>query len=132
MIFRKFLSEQIACSCLLQIAARITPTGEKPIATKPINEETAMKKQILVLMSVFTMFAAKDVSAASQKGSASEIPAFYDHTLFTIHFVQFSGTAAQSLLQHNKSINLIYQSDPGLPGGAPFVSVIDAIPSDGF
>jgi hypothetical protein len=28
--------------------------------------------------------------------------------------------------------NAIYQSDPGLPGNQPFISVIDAVPADGF
>ena len=72
------------------------------------------------------------VQAGSSKGSASEIPAYYDHILFTIQFVEFSPAAEKSLLQHNTSLNFIYQSDPGLPGGEPFISVIDAIPGDGF
>src|SRR5258706_16427598 len=91
-----------------------------------------MKKQILFLMSALTLFAAKDAFASSANGSASVIPAYYDHNLFAIHFVEFSATAEKSLIQHNKSLNLIYQSDPGLPGGEPFISVIDAIPGDGF
>jgi hypothetical protein len=66
------------------------------------------------------------------KGAASEIPAYYDHQLFTIQFVEFSANAERTLLRHNKNINLIYQSDAGLPGGQPFVSVIDAVPGDGF
>jgi len=70
--------------------------------------------------------------AGSANGSASAIPAYYDHNLFTIHFVEFPPAAERSLLQHNKSLNFIYQSDPGLPGGQPFISVIDAVPSDGF
>ena len=70
--------------------------------------------------------------AGSTKGSASTIPAYYDHELFNIQFVEFSSAAEQSLLQHNASLNFIYQSDPGLPGGQPFISVIDAVPADGF
>jgi hypothetical protein len=70
--------------------------------------------------------------AASVNGAASEIPAYYDHNLLTIQFVEFSSAAEKSLLQHNASLNFIYQSDPGLPGGRPFISVIDAIPGDGF
>src|SRR2546426_8561677 len=70
--------------------------------------------------------------AGSANGSASAIPAYYDHNLFTIQFVEFSPAAERSLLQHNASLNFIYQSDPGLPGGKPFISVIDAIPTDGF
>ena len=69
---------------------------------------------------------------ASANGSASAIPAYYDDNLFTILFVEFSPAAERSLLQHNKSLNFIYQSDAGLPGGEPFISVIDAVPGDGF
>ena len=70
--------------------------------------------------------------AGSANGSASTIQAYYDHNLFSIQFVEFSAAAERVLLQHNASLNFIYQSDPGLPGGQPFVSVIDAIPADGF
>src|SRR6476660_7447287 len=72
------------------------------------------------------------IQAQSPKGSASEIPAYYDHELFTIQFVEFSPAAEQSLLKHNQSLNFIYQSDPGLPENQPFISVIDAVPGDGF
>ncbi len=70
--------------------------------------------------------------ARSAKGTASEIPAYYDGNLFTIQFVEFSPAAEKSILQHNTSLNFIYQSDAGLPGNQPFISVIDAIPTDGF
>ena len=91
-----------------------------------------MKKQILSLMSALTLFAANNAFAGSGNGSASEIPAYYDAELFTIQFVEFSAAAEKALIQHNQSINLIYQSDAGLPGGEPFISVIDAVPGDGF
>lgn len=91
-----------------------------------------MKKQVVSLMSVLALFAACNGFAGSSNGKASEIPAYYDHGLFTIHFVQFKETPAEKLLEHNKNVNLIYQSDPGLPGGKPFISVIDAVPGDGF
>jgi hypothetical protein len=80
-----------------------------------------------VLLSLMTA-----VQAGHGNGSASTIPAYYDGALFNIQFVEFSSQAEKSLLQHNNSLNFIYQSDPGLPGGAPFISVIDAIPGDGF
>lgn len=70
--------------------------------------------------------------AGSSNGNASTIQAYYDAKIFNIHFVEFSAAAENALLAHNASINFIYQSDPGLPGGQPFVSVIDAIPGDGF
>jgi hypothetical protein len=70
--------------------------------------------------------------ADGTKGSAGEIPAYYDGKIFTIQFVEFSPAAEKSLLQHNKSLNFIFQSDAGLPGDQPFISVIDAVPGDGF
>ena len=78
------------------------------------------------------MLSLMSVQAGSGNGSASSIPAYYDGELFTIQFVEFSPQAEKSLLAHNASLNFIYQSDPGLPGGKPFISVIDAIPGDGF
>src|ERR1043166_569171 len=70
--------------------------------------------------------------AASSNGLAGAIPAYYDHELFTILFVEFSPQAERSILQHNTALNFIYQSDAGLPGNEPFISVIDAVPGDGF
>jgi hypothetical protein len=93
-----------------------------------------MKKQYFKLIGAvaLTLALATVAQARSTNGTASEIPAYYDGTLFTIQFVEFSATSEQMLLNHNGSLNFIYQSDPGLPGGAPFISVIDAIPTDGF
>lgn len=91
-----------------------------------------MKKLTLCLLSALTVFVAQDNHAASTKGSASVIPAYYDHVLFSIQFVEFPPAAEKTLLQHNQSLNFIFQSDPGLPGGQPFIPVIDAVPGDGF
>src|SRR5436190_12504570 len=93
-----------------------------------------MKKQVFKLI-VGTSLALALVTGArarSANGSASVIPAFYDGNLFNIQFVEFSPAAERNLLQHNHSLNFIYQSDAGLPGGQPFISVIDAVPGDGF
>jgi hypothetical protein len=60
------------------------------------------------------------------------MPAYYDHQLFTINFKELSDQAAGATLEHNGSINVIFMSDAGLPGGQPFVSVLDAIQGDGF
>jgi hypothetical protein len=70
--------------------------------------------------------------AGSSNGRGSVIPAYYDAELFNIQFVEFPPAAEKALLEHNQSLNFIYQSDAGLPGGEPFISVIDAIPGDGF
>ena len=91
-----------------------------------------MNKQCFNLIGAATLALGFALSAQAQQGAASTIQAFYDHEIFNIQFVEFSPAAEQNLLQHNRSLNFIYQSDPGLPGGAPFISVIDAIPGDGF
>ena len=99
------------------------------------SEQTeSMKKQMFQMLGVTGLLLSLGTGAyaSSSNGTASSIPAYYDHMLFTIHFVEFSSTAETNLLQHNGSLNFIYQSDPGLPGGQPFISVIDAIPGDGF
>src|SRR5437899_11243668 len=93
-----------------------------------------MKKHVfnLIVGTILALAFVTRAQAGSANGSASSIPAYYDHNLFTIHFVEFSPAAEKALLQHNSSLNFIYQSDPGLPGGQPFISVIDAVPGDGF
>ncbi len=70
-------------------------------------------------------------SPSGANGVAGSMPAYYDHEIFTINFFQLS-TAQATLLAKNNQQNTIYQSDPGLPGGQPFISVIDAIPADGM
>jgi len=69
--------------------------------------------------------------AGSPNGVAGRMPAYYDHELFTINFFQLTRAQA-TLLAKNHQQNIIYQSDPGLPGGQPFISVIDAVPADGM
>jgi hypothetical protein len=64
-------------------------------------------------------------------GIGGSMPAYYDHRLFTINFFQLT-TAQATLIAKNSQQNFIFQSDPGLPGGQPFISVIDAIPGDGM
>ena len=93
-----------------------------------------MKKHVfkLIVGTSLALALVTGARAGSANGSASAIPAYYDDNLFTILFVEFSPAAERSLLQHNKSLNFIYQSDAGLPGGEPFISVIDAVPGDGF
>ena len=73
--------------------------------------------------------------AGSMNGSAGTMPAFYDGTQFTINFMELPSGGEAANLTHNGSINTIYMCDAcegRLPGGASFVSVIDAIQGDGF
>jgi len=90
-----------------------------------------MKKTIvLILMQCLAL--ALTGRAASENGAASQMPAYYDHQLFTINFMELPSGGENAAQQHNRSINFIYMSDAGLPGGQPFVSVLDAIQGDGF
>src|SRR5262249_39994423 len=68
---------------------------------------------------------------SSTNGIAGSMPTFYDGFQHTINFKPQPEHATQSLLAHNKSINVIYMSDTPLPGGAMFTSVIDALPAPG-
>src|SRR5262249_38801350 len=103
---------------------------------KQTNSKTKeiMKKKFFKFIgaSALALCLMTGAQAGSGNGNASTIPAYYDHQLFNIHCVEFSPAAEKALLAHNKGINFIFQSDPGLPGGQPFISVIDAIPGDGF
>ncbi len=70
-------------------------------------------------------------AGGSLNGVAGSMPAYYDHQLFTINFKPL--TVSQStLLAKNSQLNTIYMSDPGLPGGEMFISVLDAIQTEGF
>jgi len=72
-----------------------------------------------------------NTGTTNTRGIGGAMPAYYDGNLFTINFAELSKTAEATVLAQNGQFNIIYQSDPGLPGGAPFVSVIDAITADG-
>jgi len=87
---------------------------------------------MLMVGTLLALACATGAQAGSIRGSDRTIPAYYDHELFNIQFVEFSPAAERALLEHNQSLNLIFQSDSGLPGDQPFVSVIDAVPGDGF
>ena len=92
-----------------------------------------MKKYLtFIMLSVLAISVVETARAASENGSAGDMPAYYDHELFTINFKELPAGGEQSTLLRNASINFIYMSDAGLPGGEPFISVIDAIQSDGF
>jgi hypothetical protein len=63
-------------------------------------------------------------------GSSTDMHAFYDGNQFTINFKQITGTAAQSLLNNNKSINIIYTSTATI-NGQPFEMVLNAMRGPG-
>jgi hypothetical protein len=85
----------------------------------------------LVVAASVSSLAGTAAAAGNINGVAGSMPAYYDHQPLTINFMRL--TVAQStLLTKNSQQNIIFQSDPGLPGGAPFISVINAIQTDGF
>ena len=92
-----------------------------------------MKKNLFLLSAAVAVVAALSAYAGSANGSAGDMPAFYDHQLFTINFKELPPGGEAANLQHNQSINIIYMSDAGLSNGTqPFISVLDAIQGDGF
>ena len=93
-----------------------------------------MKTNILASLSALALALSLNGSAvaANDNGSGGDMPAFYDGELLTINFMELPSGGEQANIQRNGSINTIYMSDPGLPGGQPFISVLDAIQGDGF
>lgn len=71
-------------------------------------------------------------AASASNGVGSEIPAYYDHKLFTIQFVEFPSGGETATTAKNGQQNNIWQCDQCAAGGFNFVSVIDAIPADGM
>ena len=92
-----------------------------------------MSSRLLLLGSL--VLAASAALAASMNGSGGDMPALYDGQPFTINFKELPPGGEAAALAQNTSINIIYMCDAcenALPGGASFVSVIDAIQADGF
>jgi len=75
---------------------------------------------------------ATNAGTTNTKGIGGAMPAYYDGKLFTINFSELPSGGESSTLAHNGSFNIIYQSDGCTPDGQMFVSVIDAVPTDGF
>ncbi len=93
-----------------------------------------MKKLILyaIVVSALILLAVTVPAVAERtNGKPMLIPAYYDAKLFTITFVELPSGGEAAVLQHNKSVNHIYQSDQAEACGTPVTSVIDAIPGPG-
>ena len=92
-----------------------------------------MKRVSFLVAVAVAAWAGLAAIAQNENGSGGDMPAYYDHQLFTINFKELPPGAEQANLQHNQSINFIFMSDAGLDGGTkPFISVLDAIQGDGF
>ena len=91
-----------------------------------------MKKTILLLLLQCCALLSVPARAGNENGSAGDMPAYYDHQLLTINFMELPSGGESANLARKHSINTIFMSDAGLPGGQPFISVLDAIQGDGF
>src|SRR5258705_260386 len=67
--------------------------------------------------------------AASPKGAAGQMPAFYDGEMFTVNMKEMPNS--DPLIEHNGSINIIFASND-LDEEQDFIPVLDAIQGDGF
>jgi len=108
------------------LAAALSGCGQRSLATSPGRASSVAAAEGAA------PGGAVAVTAGNPNGRAGAMPAYYDGKLFTINFKKLPTTAEASLIGHNGSINTIYMSDAGLPGGHPFVSVLDAIQGEGF
>jgi len=91
-----------------------------------------MKKTVLLIVLQCCALLSVPARAGNENGSAGDMPAYYDHHLLTINFMELPSGGESANLARNMSINTIFMSDAGLPGGQPFISVLDAIQGDGF
>jgi hypothetical protein len=87
---------------------------------------------VTIALTVLLVVATVPSFADSTKGSFTNMPAYYDGELFTISFFELPPAGEKTVLARNKSINIIYQSDQAEAAGVEFISVLDAIPGDGF
>src|SRR5437773_746700 len=96
------------------------------------NQRKCMKKTVLLIVLQCCALLSVPARAGNENGSACDMPAYYDHQLLTINFMELPSGGESANIARNMSINTIFMSDAGLPGGQPFISVLDAIQGDGF
>ena len=67
----------------------------------------------------------------SENGAASQRPVYYDGELFTVNMMELADAASESVIAQNPTFNEIYATND-LDEEQDFLSVIDAVPTDGF
>jgi hypothetical protein len=88
-----------------------------------------MSKRILALaLGTMVLGLSTLVIAGNPNGRVLYLPAIYDAELFVINFTELPPGGEAAALANNTQTNFIYQSDED----PAFISVLDAIPGDGF
>ena len=82
---------------------------------------------VALLALAMVMGMATQSFASNTNGHGGDMPAYYDAQIFTINFKLLKPD-----FHKNPSFNIIYQCDSCEASGLDFVSVLDAIPGDGF
>ena len=85
-----------------------------------------------IALAIAATWALSTAQAGNLNGREGSMPAIYDGELFTVNFKEMPDKAADALLAHNSSVNIIYTSEATLPDSSHFVAVLDAIQGDGF
>jgi hypothetical protein len=123
------LTRHLLIVVILSVVGLSGCSKDSAIPTSPATQNSALRTDgaMTALTSAIKAPTPNDLNKPPRT-----IPAYYDSMLFNMIFKELPHQAEISTLAHNKSINTVYQSDPGLPGRLPFISVLDAIQGDGF
>jgi len=112
----------------VQIASIVAAVLLTACETPPTARTTAPRE----LASAPNAAVVANTGTTNTQGIGGAMPAFYDAKLFEINFSELPPGGESANLTKNGSINNIYQSDACVAARHPFVSVIDAIPTDGM
>lgn len=87
-----------------------------------------MKILAMSVVGVLAIGAIIGIAVGAPGGHGGVVPAYYDCQLFNITLRELPTVAEEYLIEHNQSMNIIYESDEC----PDFIAVIDAIQGDGF
>ena len=86
-----------------------------------------MKKTVLLIVLQCCALLSVPARAGNENGSAGDMPAYYDHHLLTINFMELPSGGESANLARNMSINTIFMSMTAPPGQDMFIPVLDQI-----
>lgn len=95
-----------------------------------MKHQTSTK--VVIALAIFAVLSSFSFAQQGLRGKATQMPAYYDAKLFTIGLWELPAMAEATTLMRNGQMNFIYQSDQAVAAGFDFISVIDAIPTDGM